>query len=182
MEQDFSFKLAEDEKDSTDVRYDIYPVWGWYNNRTSGNYGQNYTFMQDSTNKTAVKVTRTLLPDANIVVDPDHNKTAGDVTNEVIKDVAKDIKFTPDNTSYQQASGDGANNLKLTGSTAIEYRDINGNLIANIGTGEDEDDRQASMQLKGSKTVVNLAGADVASKAAIALSSEGTGVNLTAEA
>lgn len=182
MEQDFSFKLAEDEKDSTDVRYDIYPVWGWYNNRTSGNYGQNYTFTQDSTNKTAVKVTRALLPDANIVVDPDHNKTAGDVTNEVIKDVAKDIKFTPDNTSYQQASGDGANNLKLTGSTAIEYRDINGNLIANIGTGEDEDDRQASMQLKGSKTVVNLAGADVASKAAIALSSEGTGVNLTAEA
>lgn len=182
MEQDFSFKLAEDEKDSTDVRYDIYPVWGWYNNRTSGNYGQNYTFMQDSTNKTAVKVTRALLPDANIVVDPDHNKTAGDVTNEVIKYVAKDIKFTPDNTSYQQASGDGANNLKLTGSTAIEYRDINGNLIANIGTGEDEDDRQASMQLKGSKTVVNLAGADVASKAAIALSSEGTGVNLTAEA
>ena len=182
MEQDFSFKLAEDEKDSTDVRYDIYPVWGWYNNRTSGNYGQNYTFMQDSTNKTAVKVTRTLLPDANIVVDPDHNKTAGDVTNEVIKYVAKDIKFTPDNTSYQQASGDGANNLKLTGSTAIEYRDINGNLIANIGTGEDEDDRQASMQLTGSKTVVNLAGADVASKAAIALSSEGTGVNLTAEA
>lgn len=182
MEQDFSFKLAEDEKDSTDVRYDIYPVWGWYNNRTSGNYGQNYTFMQDSTNKTAVKVTRALLPDANIVVDPDHNKTAGDVTNEVIKDVAKDIKFTPDNTSYQQASGDGANNLKLTGSTAIEYRDIHGNLIANIGTGEDEDDRQASMQLKGSKTVVNLAGADVASKAAIALSSEGTGVNLTAEA
>lgn len=182
MEQDFSFKLAEDEKDSTDVRYDIYPVWGWYNNRTSGNYGQNYTFTQDSTNKTAVKVTRTLLPDANIVVDPDHNKTAGDVTNEVIKDVAKDIKFTPDNTSYQQASGDGANNLKLTGSTAIEYRDIHGNLIANIGTGEDEDDRQASMQLKGSKTVVNLAGADVASKAAIALSSEGTGVNLTAEA
>ncbi len=182
MEQDFSFKLAEDEKDSTDVRYDIYPVWGWYNNRTSGNYGQNYTFTQDSTNKTAVKVTRALLPDANIVVDPDHNKTAGDVTNEVIKDVAKDIKFTPDNTSYQQASGDGANNLKLTGSTAIEYRDIHGNLIANIGTGEDEDDRQASMQLKGSKTVVNLAGADVASKAAIALSSEGTGVNLTAEA
>lgn len=182
MEQDFSFKLAEDEKDSTDVRYDIYPVWGWYNNRTSGNYGQNYTFTQDSTNKTAVKVTRALLPDANIVVDPDHNKTAGDVTNEVIKDVAKDIKFTPDNTSYQQASGDGANNLKLTGSTAIEYRDINGNLIANIGIGEDEDDRQASMQLKGSKTVVNLAGADVASKAAIALSSEGTGVNLTAEA
>lgn len=182
MEQNFSFKLAEDEKDSTDVRYDIYPVWGWYNNRTSGNYGQNYTFTQDSTNKTAVKVTRALLPDANIVVDPDHNKTAGDVTNEVIKDVAKDIKFTPDNTSYQQASGDGANNLKLTGSTAIEYRDINGNLIANIGTGEDEDDRQASMQLKGSKTVVNLAGADVASKAAIALSSEGTGVNLTAEA
>ena len=182
MEQDFSFKLAEDEKDSTDVRYDIYPVWGWYNNRTSGNYGQNYTFTQDSTNKTAVKVTRALLPDANIVVDPDHNKTAGDVTNEVIKDVAKDIKFTPDNTSYQQASGDGANNLKLTGSTAIEYRDINGNLIANIGTGEDEDDRQASMQLKGSKTVVNLAGADVASKAAIALSSEGIGVNLTAEA
>ena len=182
MEQDFSFKLAEDEKDSTDVRYDIYPVWGWYNNRTSGNYGQNYTFTQDGTNKTAVKVTRALLPDANIVVDPDHNKTAGDVTNEVIKDVAKDIKFTPDNTSYQQASGDGANNLKLTGSTAIEYRDIHGNLIANIGTGEDEDDRQASMQLKGSKTVVNLAGADVASKAAIALSSEGTGVNLTAEA
>lgn len=182
MEQDFSFKLAKDEKDSTDVRYDIYPVWGWYNNRTSGNYGQNYTFTQDSTNKTAVKVTRALLPDANIVVDPDHNKTAGDVTNEVVKDVAKDIKFTPDNTSYQQASGDGANNLKLTGSTAIEYRDINGNLIANIGTGEDEDDRQASMQLKGSKTVVNLAGADVASKAAIALSSEGTGVNLTAEA
>lgn len=182
MEQDFSFKLAEDEKDSTDVRYDIYPVWGWYNNRTSGNYGQNYTFTQDSTNKTAVKVTRALLPDANIVVDPDHNKTAGDVTNEVIKDVAKDIKFTPDNTSYQQASGDGANNLKLTGSTAIEYRDIHGNLIANIGTGENEDDRQASMQLKGSKTVVNLAGADVASKAAIALSSEGTGVNLTAEA
>lgn len=182
MEQDFSFKLAEDEKDSTDVRYDIYPVWGWYNNRTSGNYGQNYTFTQDGTNKTAVKVTRALLPDASIVVDPDHNKTAGDVTNEVIKDVAKDIKFTPDNTSYQQASGDGANNLKLTGSTAIEYRDINGNLIANIGTGEDEDDRQASMQLKGSKTVVNLAGADVASKAAIALSSEGTGVNLTAEA
>lgn len=182
MEQDFSFKLAEDEKDSTDVRYDIYPVWGWYNNRTSGNYGQNYTFTQDSTNKTAVKVTRALLPDANIVVDPAHNKTAGDVTNEVIKDVAKDIKFTPDNTSYQQASGDGANNLKLTGSTAIEYRDINGNLIANIGTGEDEDDRQASMQLKGSKTVVNLAGADVASKAAIALSSEGIGVNLTAEA
>lgn len=182
MEQDFSFKLAEDEKDSTDVRYDIYPVWGWYNNRTSGNYGQNYTFMQDSTNKTAVKVTRALLPDANIVVDPDHNKTAGDVTDEVIKDVAKDIKFTPDNTSYQQASGDGANNLKLTGSTAIEYRDIHGNLIANIGTGENEDDRQASMQLKGSKTVVNLAGADVASKAAIALSSEGTGVNLTAEA
>ena len=38
------------------------------------------------------------------------------------------------------------------------------------------------MQLKGSKTVVNLAGADVASKATIALSSEGTGVNLTAEA
>lgn len=182
MEQDFSFKLAKDEKDSTDVRYDIYPVWGWYNNRTSGNYGQNYTFTQDSTNKTAVKVTRALLPDANIVVDPDHNKTAGDVTNEVIKDVAKDIKFTPDNTSYQQASGDGANNLKLTGSTAIEYRDIHGNLIANIGTGENEDDRQASMQLKGSKTVVNLAGADVASKAAIALSSEGTGVNLTAEA
>lgn len=182
MEQDFSFKLAEDEKDSTDVRYDIYPVWGWYNNRTSGNYGHNYTFTQDSANKTAVKVTRALLPDANIVVDPDHNKTAGDVTNEVIKDVAKDIKFTPDNTSYQQASGDGANNLKLTGSTAIEYRDINGNLIANIGTGEDEDDMQASMQLKGSKTVVNLAGADVASKAAIALSSEGTGVNLTAEA
>lgn len=182
MEQDFSFKLAEDEKDSTDVRYDIYPVWGWYNNRTSGNYGQNYTFTQDSTNKTAVKVTRALLPDANIVVDPDHNKTAGDVTDEVIKDVAKDIKFTPDNTSYQQASGDGANNLKLTGSTAIEYRDIHGNLIANIGTGENEDDRQASMQLTGSKTVVNLAGADVASKAAIALSSEGTGVNLTAEA
>lgn len=182
MEQDFSFKLAEDEKDSTDVRYDIYPVWGWYNNRTSGNYGQNYTFTQDSTNKTAVKVTRALLPDANIVVAPDHNKTAGDVTDEVIKDVAKDIKFTPDNTSYQQASGDGANNLKLTGSTAIEYRDIHGNLIANIGTGENEDDRQASMQLKGSKTVVNLAGADVASKAAIALSSEGTGVNLTAEA
>lgn len=182
MEQDFSFKLAEDEKDSTDVRYDIYPVCGWYNNRTSGNYGQNYTFTQDSTNKTAVKVTRALLPDANIVVDPDHNKTAGDVTDEVIKDVAKDIKFTPDNTSYQQASGDGANNLKLTGSTAIEYRDIHGNLIANIGTGENEDDRQASMQLKGSKTVVNLAGADVASKAAIALSSEGTGVNLTAEA
>lgn len=182
MEQDFSFKLAEDEKDSTDVRYDIYPVWGWYNNRTSGNYGHNYTFTQDSTNKTAVKVTRALLPDANIVVDPDHNKTAGDVTNEVVKDVAKDIKFTPDNTSYQQASGDGANNLKLTGSTAIEYRDIHGNLIANIGTGENENDRQASMQLKGSKTVVNLAGADVASKAAIALSSEGTGVNLTAEA
>ena len=181
LAKDFVFKLDENGKSTAEAGYDTYPVWGWYNNRKSGNYGQNYIFAQDSANKNAVKVTRALLPDANIVVDPDHNKTAGDITGDVTKDIAKDAKFTPDHTAYQQASGDEANNLKLNGSTAIEYRDSNGNLIADMTT-KDEDDKQASMQLKGSKTVVNLAGADVASKAAFALSSEGTGVKLTAEA
>lgn len=181
LAKDFVFKLDENGKSTAEAGYDTYPVWGWYNNRKSGNYGQNYIFAQDSANKNAVKVTRALLPDANIVVDPDHNKTAGDITGDVTKDIAKDAKFTPDHTAYQQASGDEANNLKLNGSTAIEYRDSNGNLIADMTT-KDEDDKQASMQLQGSKTVVNLAGADVASKAAFALSSEGTGVKLTAEA
>ena len=181
LAKDFVFKLDETGKSTAEAGYDTYPVWGWYHNRKSGNYGQNYIFAQDSANKNAVKVTRALLPDANIVIDPDHNKTAGDITGDVTKDIAKDAKFTPDHTAYQQASGDEANNFKLNGSTAIEYRDVHGNLLADM-TAENEDDKQASMQLKGSKTVVNLAGADVASKAAIALSSEGTGVNLTAEA
>ena len=52
---DFTFATDPADKVSTVVPGN-YGIYGWYDNRTSGNYGRNYTFMQDAGNSTALEV------------------------------------------------------------------------------------------------------------------------------
>ncbi|MCR5438401.1 MAG: filamentous hemagglutinin N-terminal domain-containing protein [Selenomonas sp.] len=166
-----SFKFDTLPTTSTSV-IGSYPVYGWYSNRTSGNFGLNYTFDQDASNATAFTVT----PSSIINDNPDSKITPnGDIYNQISKDLN---------------SGFGDN-----GAAAIEYVDKSGNVIAreNIDSGEIHgsgfDGGVAATELgKGDKSlatigivggdIVNLDGADAASTANIELDGNGSIVNL----
>ncbi|SDP28661.1 filamentous hemagglutinin family N-terminal domain-containing protein [Selenomonas ruminantium] len=148
-----------------------FKVYGWYNDRISGNLGLNYTFVQDAGNETAFTV--------NYV-----NTNNGN----------PDTKITPSSDVYNQISKDMSSGFGDNGAAAIEYRDKSGNVIATetIDSGEihdsgtmsdangdltNQDTKLANIGIVGGD-IVNTEGADAASTADIQVSGDGTVINL----
>lgn len=149
-----------------------YPVYGWYSNRTSGNFGLNYTFSQDESNATAFTVN----------------------ASTTIRD-NPDTKIAPRGDIYRQMSQDMNSGFGDNGAAALEYVDKSGKVIAreNIGSGEihgsgiesgvnaaepGQDGKSlATIGIAGGD-IVNLDGADAASTANIEVDSDGSIVNL----
>lgn len=148
-----------------------YEVYGWYSNRTAGNLGLNYTFAQDAGNDTAFTV--------NYVNTNNDNP---------------DTKITPNSDIYNQISKDMNSGFGDNGAAAIEYRDKQGNVVGTeaIGSGEihgagslnemdagvnSQDTKLANIGIVGGD-IVNIEGADAAGSADIAVSGDGTVINL----
>lgn len=148
-----------------------YEVYGWYSNRTAGNLGLNYTFAQDVGNDTAFTV--------NYVNTNNDNP---------------DTKITPNSDIYNQISKDMNSGFGDNGAAAIEYRDKQGNVVGTeaIGSGEihgagsinemdagvnSQDTKLANIGIVGGD-IVNIEGADAAGSADIAVSGDGTVINL----
>ena len=156
---------------TTNNRPGTYAVYGWYNNRFSGNLGLNYTFAQDSSNDQAFTV--------NYISDSGN----------------PDVKITPNRDVYQQISHDMSSGFGDNGMAAIEYVDKNGRIVGreNVDSGEihgtgiagaievtgvDTDSTNlANIGIAGGD-IVNLDGADAASLANIEVDGDGSIVNL----
>ncbi|WP_028129566.1 YDG domain-containing protein [Selenomonas sp. AE3005] len=147
------------------------PVYGWYRNQTSGNFGLNYTFDQDAANDTAFTVK---------YVDSGRNNP--------------DTKITPTNNIYQQISKDKGSGFGDNAAAALEYVDKNGQVIAretidsgeihdgsvSLGNADDmtsQDTSLANIGIVGGD-IVNVDGADAANMANIEVTDNGTTVNL----
>ena len=165
-----AFNFAPDGNATTNIP-GSYAVYGWYNNRFSGNLGRNYTFAQDTGNDTVFTV--------NYINTANNNP---------------DTKIAPNNDVYKQMSKDMNSGFGDNGTAAIEYRDKSGNVLAKetidsgeihgIGTpGEAKDDglnpntKLAKIGIVGGD-IVNIEGADAAGRAAIEVSEDGTVINL----
>ena len=156
---------------TTNNRPGTYAVYGWYNNRFSGNLGLNYTFAQDSSNDQAFTV--------NYISDSGN----------------PDVKITPNRDVYQQISHDMSSGFGDNGMAAIEYVDKNGRIVGreNVDSGEihgtglasaiavtgdtPESTSLANIGIAGGD-IVNLDGADAASLANIEVDGDGSIVNL----
>lgn len=148
------------------------PVYGWYRNQISGNFGLNYTFDQAAENAVAF----TVQPSNMLRDNPD-------------------TRITPHSNVYQQISSDMSSGFGDNGAAAIEYMDKSGNVIAreNIDSGEihgagrdgqinisgpDYDSTKlATIGIAGGD-IVNMDGADAAGTANIAVDGDGSVVNL----
>ena len=146
-----------------------YGIYGWYNNQQSGQLGQNYIFRQSGVNATAFRV----LPN-----DPgmEYNNT-----------VNPKGQFTPDKTSYQQASKDQVSGFNGRPEAALEYRDRNGSVMRTTSVAADSSSITSSQITDVARlgrigvsegNVVNLSSARVANTASVAVDSSGTVVNL----
>ena len=80
-----------------------YAVYGWYNNLTQGNYGQNYTFAQAPTNAKAFTVE---------LIDPG---------KEYHENVNPRQQFIPDHTTYSQSSHDGVGGFAKQPEAQVAY-------------------------------------------------------------
>ena len=163
------FSFAPDSTTTTNVP-GSYAVYGWYNNRFSGNLGQNYSFAQDAKNETAF--------------------TVGYLDNTG----NPDLKFTPTRNIYQQISKDMGSGFGDNGMAAIEYVNKDGQIVGRemVDSGEIHGGSNASMSITGVDSnstnlanigisggdVVNMEGADAASLANIEVDGDGSIVNL----
>ena len=163
------FSFAPNSTTTTNVP-GAYAVYGWYNNRFSGNLGQNYSFTQDAKNETAF--------------------TVGYLDNTG----NPDLKFTPTRNIYQQISKDMGSGFGDNGMAAIEYVNKDGQIVGRemVDSGEIHGGSNASMSNTGSNTdstslanigisggdIVNMDGANAASQANIEMDGDGSIVNL----
>ncbi|MBO6202980.1 MAG: hypothetical protein J6O13_05565, partial [Selenomonas sp.] len=163
------FSFAPDSTTTTNVP-GSYAVYGWYNNRFSGNLGQNYSFAQDAKNETAF--------------------TVGYLDNTG----NPDLKFTPTRNIYQQISKDMGSGFGDNGMAAIEYVNKDGQIVGRemVDSGEIHGGSNASISITGVDSnstnlanigisggdVVNMEGADAASLANIEVDGDGSIVNL----
>ena len=117
-----------------------YPIYGYYNGQTSGNYGNNYTFAQADANSTAFYV---------------RMFEAGREYHETVNPKGQ---VRPDNTIYKQSSHDFGNNGNRAAEAAIAYTTSGGSttVMANLDGGAGY---SGNMSIVGSE-VVNLAGGD----------------------
>ena len=117
-----------------------YPIYGYYNGQTSGNYGNNYTFAQADANSTAFNV---------------RMFEAGREYHETVNPKGQ---VRPDNTIYEQSSHDFGNNGNRAAEAAIAYTTSGGSttVMANLDGGAGYN---GNMSIVGSE-VVNLAGGD----------------------
>ena len=117
-----------------------YPIYGYYNGQTSGNYGNNYTFAQADANSTAFYV---------------RMFEAGREYHETVNPKGQ---VRPDNTIYEQSSHDFGNNGNRAAEAAIAYTTSGGSttVMANLDGGAGY---SGNMSIVGSE-VVNLAGGD----------------------
>ncbi len=152
-----------------------YAVYGWYTDvatgKTAGNLGLNYYYKQAPANDTAFTV--------NIVNNTDNPDTKITPTPDIYHKISKDMN-----------SGFGDNDI-----AAIEYRDKKGTVIGTvtIDSGEvhsggtksgtalndlsTDNTNLGKIGIAGGD-IVNMEGADAASNANIAVSGDGTTVNL----
>lgn len=148
-----------------------YGIYGWYMGKKSGNFGRNYTFDQVPGNATAFTV--------NFVNNTDNPDTKITPTPDIYHKISKDMN-----------SGFGDNDI-----AAIEYRNKKGTVIGTvtIDSGEvhsggtksgtaltdlgTDNTNLGKIGIAGGD-IVNMEGADAASNASIAVSGDGTTVNL----
>lgn len=148
-----------------------YGIYGWYMGNKSGNLGLNYTYTQDVGNPTAFTV--------NFVNNTDNPDTKITPTPDVYHKISKDMN-----------SGFGDNDI-----AAIEYRNKKGTVIGTVtidsgevhsggvesgtsSTGLGTDNTNPGKIGIAGGDIVNMEGADAASNASIAVSGDGTTVNL----
>ena len=148
-----------------------YGIYGWYMGKKSGNFGRNYTFDQVPGNATAFTV--------NFVNNTDNPDTKITPTPDIYHKISKDMN-----------SGFGDNDI-----AAIEYRNKKGTVIGTVTIDSGEvhsggvESGTSSTDLGTDNTnlgkigiaggdIVNMEGADAASNANIAVSGDGTTVNL----
>ncbi|SFB11534.1 filamentous hemagglutinin N-terminal domain-containing protein [Selenomonas ruminantium] len=148
-----------------------YGIYGWYMGKKSGNFGRNYTFDQVPGNATAFTV--------NFVNNTDNPDTKITPTPDIYHKISKDMN-----------SGFGDNDI-----AAIEYRNKKGTVIGTvtIDSGEvhnggaksgtvvtdlDMDNTNLGKIGIAGDDIVNMEGANAASNANIAVSGDGTTVNL----
>lgn len=147
----------------------VYAVYGWYQDRTDGNFGQNYTFRQAEGNQTAFTVS---------LIDPGR---------EYHDTVNPKTQFRPDDTSYRQSSLDHRNHFEGRPDAALEYRDRQGRVMDTepigvtgvYGPDPGETRSQTIGRIGISRgSVINLEHADVANAASVRVENQGQVVNL----
>lgn len=175
-------------KDETEISNSIpgkYGVYGWYKGKSSGNFGNNYTFSQNPANEEAFVVN---------MVDPGR---------EYHDTVNPKSQFRPDQTAYQQSSMDDVSTFNENAKAALEYRDNKGTVlgVTTISSGDvheseaggdiaegldgdlkvigdmDSSDKLAKIGITGSD-VVNMENVDAGSVANVQVDSQGEIVNL----
>lgn len=146
-----------------------YGVYGWYSNLQSGQLGTNYVFRQNAGNARAFTV---------------RPNNPGMEYNNTVNPKGQ---FTPDKTSYQQASKDQGSGFNGKPEAALEYRDRNGSVMGTTAvsagslsiTGRQATDVTRLGQIGVSEgNVVNLSSARVANTATVEVDSNGAVVNL----
>lgn len=147
----------------------VYAVYGWYQDRTAGNFGQNYTFSQNPANEEAFTVS---------LIDPGR---------EYHDTVNPKTQFRPDDTSYRQSSLDHRNHFDGRPDAALEYRDGQGRVMGTepigvtgvYGPDSGETRSQTIGRIGISRgSVINLEHADVANAASVRVENQGQVVNL----
>lgn len=147
----------------------VYAVYGWYQDRTAGNFGQNYTFSQNPANEEAFTVS---------LIDPGR---------EYHDTVNPKTQFRPDDTSYRQSSLDHRNHFEGRPDAALEYRDGQGRVMGTepigvtgvYGPDSGETRSQTIGRIGISRgSVINLEHADVANAASVRVENQGQVVNL----
>lgn len=147
----------------------VYAVYGWYQDRTAGNFGQNYTFSQNPANEEAFTVS---------LIDPGR---------EYHDTVNPKTQFRPDDTSYRQSSLDHRNHFEGRPDAALEYRDGQGRVMDTepvgvtgvYGPDPGETRSQTIGRIGISRgSVINLEHADVANAASVRVENQGQVVNL----
>ncbi|MBQ1868588.1 YDG domain-containing protein, partial [Selenomonas sp.] len=175
-------------KDETEISNSIpgkYGVYGWYKGKSSGNFGNNYTFSQNPANEEAFVVN---------MVDPGR---------EYHDTVNPKSQFRPDQTAYQQSSMDDVSTFNENAKAALEYRDNKGTVlgVTTISSGDvheseaggdiaegldgdlkvigdmDSSDKLAKIGITG-RDVVNMENVDAGSVANVQVDSQGEIVNL----
>ena len=144
---DFTFATDPADKVSTVVPGN-YGIYGWYDNRTSGNYGRNYTFMQDAGNSTALEVFNMKdYHDRKVPiseVDEQNGQTAilnGNGTASLMDTHAKTADVLNGTGSYSTA-------MQLGGSQTIGSISVQAEDVVNIDSGSVLDLQQDSIAVE----------------------------------